>query len=87
MADVGKVFGKMNNELYKMAWAARIYNIFTYIINIGGLFLSNAVIIGLIAMISEATQVYAWSSEFVYGLLVGGSLAYYLKGSSMIQTK
>lgn len=62
MATIGRVFGKMRDDLYKMAWAARNYSIFTQVVAIGGLFLTNTVILGIVDMLAEAKGVYVWDS-------------------------
>ena len=76
------------DRLNKMQWAVINYQIFLPLLNVSGMFIINLVMIGLICVIAEVTDVIVWyfiyiylnrDEQVIFGFLIGSAVAYFIR--------
>ncbi|EGR27842.1 proton-pumping vacuolar pyrophosphatase, putative [Ichthyophthirius multifiliis] len=87
MSAVGCVFNEVRNKVYQLAWTTKNYSIFPQIIVAVGILLANLISAGASLIITQEEEVYIWDAYGLFGLLIGGSIIYLIKGTSTLGVK
>lgn len=82
-AKIARVYGRLTDRLFKVAWPSRNYAVYIQTMNAGGVFIGNFVAIGAILALTKIQGIIIWRSFTFFGFLYGSGLAYLLKGQSI----